>query len=593
MQPQAHTDENNPTPPRGIAVTPQAQPGMPTYHRPQPVIRKDDSTRFLCAAAHLDAEFAEGAIREFLLEPTRAVAPSPGIDARQVLEQAVAARRRHRLRDGLLCALAPLALVSLLLSGDSLLLGVGLLGGLLLGMLAAFLRRGEVPQALAGLLGRARGERGALRLLLAFFGAAYLIYMLVEVATVGFLAPLQVVGVVLLLIMLLVLVVDEINLWSLVTNRFRATTESGGPSAGQQAATSGRFTTGLDQYRPETRQQREESESTPVTVYRGYHPFVGAGQEFQPWSLAIPLQYKESEDGGLEGPRGGLTTDVLYHSVREEIAKLKRATPLSPGRRLADLRILDQVVVPAEELVDHYLAGNEQARQYLPRLDGPPARFVRREQADRVAAHSEEWARYYLCLQLETWDRELVVSIFIHFAMDDETLYIEWTPCVLLPIKSEYRRIDGWPQSRFIPVTQALGEWMTLPASILRRMGEVFSSLRRIPQDRVRVNPDRYGALRSLREMAADNEAQNYFQLLDVERYRKIVQSRFNLTVGRILDEHGYSSQLFRSQAATMITNNFLGGNFAGPIVTGGTVGTAAGGTVAGGTVAADPNSEH
>ncbi|MGH3624414.1 MAG: hypothetical protein ACRDQ5_21955, partial [Sciscionella sp.] len=291
-----------------------------------------------------------------------------------------------------------------------------------------------------------------------------------------------------------------------------------------------------------------------------------------------------NEDDDSDGQRTRLTTDVLYRSVREEVAKLKRATPLSPGRRLTELRILGQVVVPAEELVDHYLAGDQQATHYLPGLDGAPARFVSREQADVVAANAEEWARYYLCLQIETWDRDLVMSVLIHFAMDDETLYVEWTPCVLLPIKPEYRRIDGWSPSLVTPVTQAIGEWVTLPATILGRVARAFSSPRPLPQDGVRVNPDRYGALHSLREMAADDDVQSYFQLLDLERYRKIVQSRFNLAVGRILDEHGYSSQLFRRQAATMITNmitnnNFSGGQFAGPIVTGGTTGAVGGGT--------------
>src|SRR5439155_5742975 len=67
---------------------------------------RDDTTRYLCAAAHLSSDYADRAIREFLVEPTRPVPPSPGTDAAAVLNEAVAARARRILRDGALIVLA-------------------------------------------------------------------------------------------------------------------------------------------------------------------------------------------------------------------------------------------------------------------------------------------------------------------------------------------------------------------------------------------------------------------------------------------------------------------------------------------------------
>lgn len=65
---------------------------------PEPA-RGDDTTRYLCAAAHMDPASADGAIREFLVEPARPVPSSPGVDAAAVLAEAVAARTRRKLRD--------------------------------------------------------------------------------------------------------------------------------------------------------------------------------------------------------------------------------------------------------------------------------------------------------------------------------------------------------------------------------------------------------------------------------------------------------------------------------------------------------------
>ena len=77
---------------------------------------RDDTTRYLCAAAHLDDRFATGLIREFLTEPTRAVPPVAGVRAGAVLAEAVAARARRKVRDTLLVTLFAGVLITLSLS---------------------------------------------------------------------------------------------------------------------------------------------------------------------------------------------------------------------------------------------------------------------------------------------------------------------------------------------------------------------------------------------------------------------------------------------------------------------------------------------
>ncbi|NKE62878.1 hypothetical protein FXN61_41615, partial [Lentzea sp. PSKA42] len=71
---------------------------------------RDDTTRFLCGAAHRDEEFADSAIREYLVEATRSIPRSPGVNAGAVLREAVGARTRRKVRDALLLALAVVVL---------------------------------------------------------------------------------------------------------------------------------------------------------------------------------------------------------------------------------------------------------------------------------------------------------------------------------------------------------------------------------------------------------------------------------------------------------------------------------------------------
>src|SRR5688572_23659195 len=79
---------------------------------------RDDTTRFLCGAAHRDEEFADSAIREYLVEATRSIPRSPGVNSGAVLREAVAARTRRKVRDG---ALLVLALVVLFAASGTLL----------------------------------------------------------------------------------------------------------------------------------------------------------------------------------------------------------------------------------------------------------------------------------------------------------------------------------------------------------------------------------------------------------------------------------------------------------------------------------------
>ncbi len=81
---------------------------------PVPAARPEDgTTRYLCAAAHRYQLFSDTVLEEFLVEQVRAVPPSPGLDSAAVLREAVAARRRRRVRDGvLLTLLAALTLLN-------------------------------------------------------------------------------------------------------------------------------------------------------------------------------------------------------------------------------------------------------------------------------------------------------------------------------------------------------------------------------------------------------------------------------------------------------------------------------------------------
>lgn len=86
---------------------------------PSTPTQQSETTRYLCAAAYLDRNFANHVITKVLQEEHRAVAPSYGVDIVPVVRHCLAAERRRRLRDIVLIGLVLIGGPLLLLAGAS------------------------------------------------------------------------------------------------------------------------------------------------------------------------------------------------------------------------------------------------------------------------------------------------------------------------------------------------------------------------------------------------------------------------------------------------------------------------------------------
>ncbi len=547
----------------------------------------DDSTRYLAAATHLDSAYADDAIREYLVEPTRPVPPSPGFDAPTVLAEAISARSRRKYRDGML---GVLALVFLYFSIGSPLFYTWVILAVLLSIRTIWRKMRT-------------GRRGAL---IRGFGRLFVLLLV-------FLVPLiyafqgilnedlspetyamgptstsdsaALIGAIAAALMLLIVISDRIVVWRLLTLRYgrraRSRPFSGGslderPSI---AVAPSRLRTELNRHRHD-RHVAGGDGVVPLVVYRGYNPFVGAGVARQPWSMVLPLERLDESTKPDGSPFDDLSTVVFYRRIREAMQVLKQSEALSPDRRLRELRITDVVYASADELIDH--ANEPVALPYLPRHDGPPSYLLPAEEAERVRRQPREWARHYLTFQVETWDRDLMMSAFLHAAVDSSTLYLEWTPYVLPPIRDEYRVVDRMILNYRTPVGQGVLRWLKLPVTTPGRVWHAMRTIRPLPHDHNTPNPSRYGSADTLRELAAAEEVRDYFQLVDVERYEKILESRLVPAISQVLRDSGYSPAQFERQAATVVNNDItITGTNNAPIVTGGVnQGTISGGTV-------------
>ena len=310
-----------------------------------------------------------------------------------------------------------------------------------------------------------------------------------------------------------------------------------------------------------------------VIVHRTRHPFVGAGRVFDRRTLPLPLrpaentaaENKAAENKGADTARRApqpFTASELLAGVAETIRRLRESESLTPSARLRNVETLQQVYVSAPRLVRDRFA--PAVAGLLPNLDVAPAQWIPRDRAAALADHPDETARLYNCYRVESWDRDLSVSCLLSATTDQRTLYLEWTHCVLPPIRESYREIDHVDDEG--PVRRTLRSAVLLPAIAPDRLAHLFRRLvpaRRRPDE---IDPDLYGAAESLRELAAETGLPEYFQRSDAELYIQVLELAVLRGVDEFLTAKGYSVATVREVAHTTVTrtNNFYGGDYRG-----------------------------
>lgn len=407
-----------------------ARPVPSPPHTPSPPrAQRDATTRYLCAAAHRDRAYCDAAIAEFLVEPVRAIPPTPGVDSAAVLRDAVAARARRRIRDAVLLLLlivqayvSPSALVLWLVV--ALVVSVFISGRAISGSAAG--RRLDAGSLLSSVVdeGLARGRRKVVTLL-----AAAVIVVLGIVLLPQLLGSLGLYGVLpndrsgtlpsilLGLVALAVIGVDEFTVHRLVYSSFSPTQFMADARNARSDWERTVRTLGHTSFRAAlARIAVADEHGTPqpgqadVVVHRGFSPFIGAGDPIRGQLIALPLEPSDEDDGESaesEEPRPISVVELQKH-VAAAVGELRSSSSLGPGRRLEYLTQHEQVLMAADLLLTNL--DNQPQPAVLPDLHHAPATHLPIPAARYLADVPQEWARYYRCFRIEAWDRDLTTS---------------------------------------------------------------------------------------------------------------------------------------------------------------------------------------
>jgi hypothetical protein len=281
-----------------------------------------------------------------------------------------------------------------------------------------------------------------------------------------------------------------------------------------------------------------------VIVYGSYSPFIGSGFPLDAWSFALDI------DRPVEGRSVEKFTALDIHRHTED--GLRRL-------QLGGLAVTNRVFVDGRDV-----RGD---RRFLTTELSRPMSRVDDDLLCSLTADPEDRARPYLCLRVEGWRGQLVLSTFLRFVITGNKLFVELSHSLLTPVLDKYQAVDRLlPQPTGRQLVGIMGERLrALPRALLRAPSAVLDATLSPVAGEVRRSRQRqeitsglrfnYGATTSPREEVADPLYQRYFQQLDKELFEKVVERHLLDSITNFLDDRGVDTGELRERRTTIMNN--------------------------------------
>jgi hypothetical protein len=286
-----------------------------------------------------------------------------------------------------------------------------------------------------------------------------------------------------------------------------------------------------------------------LTVYSGFLPFSGAGREVGGgWSFLIDLNKGREDAFGERAAANQPTPSELYEGVERALSALE----------MSHLQIRDRLFVSGSDV--------REDRALMPNPLGPPLSWVEPSVVGHFMVSPTHRIRHYRCIEIVDWRGELVVSLFLRFAVRNGRLFCELNKFVLFPLKDELHRLNhmgGGIRPRHV-ASMVSRSFIATPGLSLRAPKVIFRPLSRALENsnsakHVAQDPFfDYGAPITALDRVRSTNYRRYFQRLDKEMYDKVLERTVLDAIVEILDQHGVDTAEIAERRSTIINNGIM-----------------------------------
>ncbi|MBZ5681003.1 MAG: hypothetical protein LAO24_12940 [Acidobacteriia bacterium] len=295
----------------------------------------------------------------------------------------------------------------------------------------------------------------------------------------------------------------------------------------------------------------EEAQKANVLIYNGFAPFVGCGGGLGGWSFAVDVT-KGKQDLGQIGQPIPFRVRELYDEIAQAAYSLGFST----------LTLEDKLCVNGQDIRND--------PRFLPDPMGRPCSKVAPEVIGEFVESVNFGARHYKHIRVVDWSGELAFNVMLRFVNTGHHLFIEVNYNLLTPLHEGYHRVDSLnPDLSFedwlklVLSSWALAPFLLLalpfvPVVFVQRWYHEWREERRLRRT-VRNNRSfNYGAASSLREDTASGFYRRYFQKLDSELYKKVLERQIFDTIIRFLDLRNIETADLKERQTTVLNSGVI-----------------------------------
>jgi len=291
-----------------------------------------------------------------------------------------------------------------------------------------------------------------------------------------------------------------------------------------------------------------------LVVFRGNTAFIGSGTRISKEHVVIDVSRSRISQSEPEKSKPKKFTNEDVHAAI--ISAMKKIG-------LADARAEERLFVNGKHVHDNLAI--------LPKAKEPPNSSVDYGVLKQAALHPTPDARVYVCVEMPSWQGQLVVTLFARAVHIGGSLYIEWRFHVLRPVWRSFQNVDYlWAESRRrIIMSCCIHSAIEAVPALLGALPRIEINRREARTARKREAKQEhaidhgqifdYGAARSIREDAGGVTPQHYFLGRDETMFVLLAQEKLIRAIANFLNKKNVDTGQLESQVKVIVeeTNKY------------------------------------